>query len=539
MLHARRSAEAGNTARGDLSRLARVPAILAMATRPSAILILCDELVPGLEPFGRRFIQAPICLVTTNLDLATQAPGDVTVACGRLDDRRWLRGLARFHGPSLIVDQRRCSEAERAFAFAVLYPMLARGGVYAVPERTGFRARLPALNPSARLLDQRLAALGEGGRRHGGYRMVGRPDAAPASIRLRPAAEIPAPSAISIDAPPYRRALAELVGAPPRIADFAARFSGSEAVPPGARVYRFRDARVFGFALVQVGDALVEESLINRDRGDYLGALTLTPDGTGSVHHTLPHPRRVSGRTVHLWQLWAENYGHWLIECLPRLHVAARAGLLDGAKVTVHAIPAMETVYRDSLAALGIGADRIVWLTQREVVFAELVYPTPITRQPITKSPLVIDSAREIRQRIGPPPEPLAERIYVSRNRNARRRLVNEAEVIAVLAERGYQTVHPETECFARQVQIFAAARFVIGGMGAALSNLAFAEPGVRCLMLTNQDMLDDFFLDLVGLVRGTYVCIHGSSAAPDLGMQSDYAIPIDILRETLDRHGF
>jgi hypothetical protein len=99
--------------------------------------------------------------------------------------------------------------------------------------------------------------------------------------------------------------------------------------------------------------------------------------------------------------------------------------------------------------------------------------------------------------------------------------------------------VHPEEESFVRQVQIFAAARFVIGGMGAALSNLAFSEPGVRCLMLTNQDMLDDFFLDLAGLVGGSYVSIHGDSVAPDLGMQSDYAIPIAVLRETLDRHGF
>jgi capsular polysaccharide biosynthesis protein len=510
-----------------------------MAIRPSAILVLCDHLDPELEAFGRRFIAAPICLATENPDLSAMAPAGMEVACGRFADRRWLRTLAAVHGPSLIIDQRTGADAARARAFVLLYPALARGGVYAIREPTGLRARLSTFGRIARALRRRLAAAGGPPLHRGGYRIVGKPDGVPRPIRLRHAAEIPAPPAVPVDAPRYRRATAELIGAPPRIAAFAAQFSGSEATPPEARVYRFPDALVFGSALVQVGDALVEESLINRDRAGYLGALTLAPDGTGTVHHTLPRPRRIAGRTVHLWQLWAENYGHWIIECLPRLHVAARAGLLDGARVTVQAIPSMAALYRESLEALGIGADRIVWMTQREVLFEELVYPTPITLQPITKSPLVIDAARELRDRIGPPPEPLPERIYVSRNRNTRRRLVNEAEVVAVLAERGYCTVHPEEESFVRQVQIFAAARFVIGGMGAALSNLAFSEPGVRCLMLTNQDMLDDFFLDLAGLVGGSYVSIHGDSVAPDLGMQSDYAIPIAVLRETLDRHGF
>ncbi|MGU3359734.1 glycosyltransferase family 61 protein [Methylobacterium sp. M6A4_1b] len=510
-----------------------------MATRPSAILVLCDDLDPGLEAFAGRFIHAPICLATGNPNLARAAPAGVTVACGDLEDRRWLRALAVAQGPSLIVDQRAGSDRALAWAFAVLFPVLAEGGVYAIQGQGGPWDRLRIWNRSARALDRRLAAAGGSARRRDGDRIAGKPEAMPRPIRLRPAAEIPAPPAVAIEAPNYRRATAVLVGAAPGIADFAAQFSGSEAVPPEARVYRFREAIVFGIALVQVGDALVAESLINRDRGGYLGALSLDADGTGSVHHTLPRPRRVTGRTVHLWQLWAENYGHWLIECLPRLHVAARAGLLDGARVTVQAIPSMEALYRESLSALGIGADRIVWLTQREVVFEELVYPTPVTVQPITKSPLVIEAARDLRERIGPPPEPLPDRIYVSRNRNARRRLVNEAEVVALLAERGYRTVHPEAESFARQVQIFAAARLVIGGMGAALSNLAFSEPGVRCLMLTNRDMPDDFFLDLAGLVGGSYVSIHGDSVAPELGMQSDYTIPVEILRETLDRHGF
>lgn len=534
-----RSARPEGAARGDISRLATLPAVLAMATRPCAILILCDHLDPGLDAFARRFIYAPICVATGNQSLAQVAPAGVTVACGDLGDRRWLRALAVAHGPSLIVDQRLSSERALAWAFTVLFPVLAQGGVYAIQSHGRRWDRLRAWSRSARALDRRLAAAGGSARRRDGDRIVGKPDAVPRPIRLRPAAEIPAPPAVAIDAPRYHRATGVLIGAESRVADFAVQFSGSEAVPPQARVYRFQEAIVFGIALVQVGDALVEESLINRDRNGYLGALSLGPDGTGTVHHTLPRPRRIAGRTVHLWQLWAENYGHWLIECLPRLHVAARAGLLDGAKVTVQAIPSMEALYRESLLALGIGADRIVWLTQREVVFEELVYPTPVTLQPITKSPLVIDAARDLRERIGPPPEPLPERIYVSRNRNARRRLVNEAEVVALLAERGYRTVHPETESFARQIQLFAAARFVVGGMGAALSNLAFCAPGVRCLMLTNQDMLDDFFLDLAGLVGGSYVSIHGDSIAPELGMQSDYTIPIELLRKTLDRHGF
>lgn len=531
-----RSALGAEATQGDLARLARAPEVVALATEPSAILILCDRVDPDLAAFGARFIQAPICLVTETPGLEAEVPPDVGVHRGPVGDRHWLHGLAAYHGPNLVIDQRADDPYAQARAFAVLRPRLARGGAYALRTRSGLTARLR----SSRALDQRLAATGMVDRRaETGYRIVAAPGASSTPIRVRPASGIAGSHVATVPAPAYRRAEADLVDAPAWIADAVATYAGRTVTPPEARVHRFQDAIVFGYGLVQVGDSLVEESLINRDRSAYLGALTLGPDGEAEVRHTLPRPRRIAGRSVHLWQLWGENYGHWLIECLPRLHVAARAGLLDGARVTVQAMPGMEGLYRDSLAAFGIGPDRIVWLNQREVVFEELIYPSPITRQPIVKSPLVIEAALHLRDRIGPPEEALPERIYVSRNRSGRRRLANEAEVIALLAERGYRVVHPEAEPFARQVRIFAAARFVVGGMGAALANLAFGPDGLRCLMLTNRDMLDDFFLDLAGLKAGRYVSIHGTSLSPELGMQSDYTIDLDTLRETLDRHGF
>ncbi|GJD72206.1 hypothetical protein CFIICLFH_0419 [Methylobacterium goesingense] len=538
------SAPADGRARGDLARLLPTPPVLGLATQPGAMLILCDRIDPDLLNFQAHFVHTAICLVTGNPALADAAPPGITVACGDIGDRRWLRSLAAFHGPNLIIDQRRRGALAQAWALTVLHGALARGGVYAVRARAFPGERRAGPTPLNPILERRFATAGllpaedDPNQRRAGYRLFVKTASGPTPIRVRPAAEIPAPPAVTIAAPTYRRPLAEIVDAPSWIDETVAHYAGLEVTPPEARVYRYRDAVVFGYGIVQIGDAIVDESLINRDRTDFLGALSLQADGTGQVHHTLPGPRRIAGRTVHLWQMWGENYGHWLIECLPRLHIAQRAGLLDGANVTVQASIAMEPIYRQSLAVLGIGPERIVRLNHREVVFEELVYPTPVTRQPFVKSPLVIDAAFDLRDRIGPPPVPLSERIYVSRNRTGRRRLANEDAVIALLRERGYRVVHPETESFARQVQIFAAARLVVGSMGAALSNLAFAPQGVRCLMLTNRDMLDDFFLDLVGLKEGTYVSLHGTSLSPDQGMHSDYTIAIDTLRVVLDRHG-
>ncbi|MCJ2034686.1 glycosyltransferase family 61 protein [Methylobacterium sp. J-068] len=529
-----------------MARFLGVPAVAALLPRPGAILILCDRPDPDLAFFHAHFIQASLCLVTGDPDLESQVPAGIAVACGPVGDRRWLQELAAFHGPNLVIDQRDDAKAdgtpaERALAFVVFHRALARGGVQAlrIPARSRFGGSV------TRALARRLAGAARLPRHapaQNHYRILAKPAAPATPIRILTADDIPdngrTAEAVTIAAPTYRRAEAELIDAPAWIAECVSFYAGRDVVPRPARVHRFREARVFGYGLVQVGDAVVEESLINRDRTHLLGALALAPAGA-QVHHTLPRPRRIPGRTVHLWQMWAENYGHWLIECLPRLHVAARAGLLDGARVAVQAVPGMQALYRETLAVLGIGEDRIVWLTQREVIFEELVYPSPITRQPITKSPLVIDAASDLRDRIGPPAEILPERIYVSRNRSGRRRLVNEEAVIALLTARGYGVVHPETLPFARQVQVFAAARFVVGGMGAALANLAFGPAGLRCLLLTNRDMLDDFFLDLVGLKDGTYVSIHGTSLAPELAMHSDYTIDLDTLRDALDRHGF
>lgn len=73
-------------------------------------------------------------------------------------------------------------------------------------------------------------------------------------------------------------------------------------------------------------------------------------------------------------------------------------------------------------------------------------------------------------------------RIYVSREDTKRRRIENEAEVRAALADHGVEPVLAAKLRFEEQVRLFAEAAVVVGAHGAGLTNILFAPSSLRLL---------------------------------------------------------
>ena len=180
----------------------------------------------------------------------------------------------------------------------------------------------------------------------------------------------------------------------------------------------------------------------------------------------------------------------------------------------------MRSVYKNALAMMGISPDRVLSLPDDQAYrINDVVYPTPLTRQPWVKSPLAIGVLDDLREHadpstIGP------EKLFVSRNTWDLRRLMNEQDVFALLEQYGYVLVHPEQYNFAQQIALFSRARVVVATLGAAVSNIVFAPGGVKLLSLTTEFMCDDFYWDLVSHKDGQYFSLHGKACAPERGMQ-------------------
>ena len=229
-------------------------------------------------------------------------------------------------------------------------------------------------------------------------------------------------------------------------------------------------------------------------------------------------------------QIRDNNYGHWLVEGLPKIDVLAEHFDLKSLKfiVTRHfrtrQSGPMRKIYFESLAASGVAPEQIVEVTREAIEVERLLYPLPLAAHPWVKAPRAIRFLEKLRDKIaagsqGP------KRIYVSRAHAPKRHLLNEAEILPVLQDFDVAVVHPERHTFADQVRLFANAELVIGNYGANLTNAVFAPRGVTMFAVTSEFMNDDFFWDLANLKSGRYFSLHGKAADPNPNPSSDFVI--------------
>lgn len=168
-----------------------------------------------------------------------------------------------------------------------------------------------------------------------------------------------------------------------------------------------------------------------------------------------------------------ENYYHFIVDVLPRLLSVYYSGLLkQGWMVAIS--NDKNDLMGQSTRILNISADNIIWLNKdSDHWFSRAVYITNanINAQIHPLTYLLLDRFK------GKMKAPfLTDRIFVSRSRISRRRLINEEKIIKKLQDRRFCVVHPELMSFQQQIEAFRGAQVVIGVHGSGLTNLLWAE---------------------------------------------------------------
>ena len=176
---------------------------------------------------------------------------------------------------------------------------------------------------------------------------------------------------------------------------------------------------------------------------------------------------------------WSKGYFHWLCDVLPRI-VLASDELQHATLLLPHGFRELEFV-RCSLEALNIS--RIEYLPSDTVVTCpQMFLPKHTAASGDFNEPVVAKLRETFRRhfdlrRSGPD-----HRIYVSRERATKRRVINEQEVRDVLEEYDFEFIHAEDLTFSEQVEKFASARYLIGAHGAGLTNMLFMPDDGRIL---------------------------------------------------------
>lgn len=211
------------------------------------------------------------------------------------------------------------------------------------------------------------------------------------------------------------------------------------------------------------------------------------------------------------------NYGHWMMEMLPKAHlVHSRLPELDVRFLVAHVPGQLNDSMALSLSMLGIDLGRTIVADDTPRRFADLVVVDGLTEHGVYMSPLVLDCIDALARTVVPGN---ADRLFVTRRATGFRRIVDEDALAADAQSRGCTPVEPGALQLPQQIALFKGASRIVGVMGAAMTNIVFAAPGTRVVTLAPAGMPDTFFWFIATLRGLDYTEVRCKQTGPIQGI--------------------
>lgn len=233
-----------------------------------------------------------------------------------------------------------------------------------------------------------------------------------------------------------------------------------------------------------------------------------------------------------LWSHPWMGYYHWIIDVAPKIALLQEkfGRDLGGWKLCY---PRQDTDYeRETLAILGVPDAAVIDTRGYRAVQARKVALTVLPGWYEIQPAAALLRAKLIDQA----GDGAGERIYVSRK--GRRRCVNEAEVFALLAARGFAFVEDKPRSVSEQIGIFRNARVIVAPHGAALTNLLWCEEGTQVIELFGDTYQPPYYRNLSAFRSLDYHKVAANT--PDDGhwseVNADIIADVGALESLLDR---
>ena len=199
------------------------------------------------------------------------------------------------------------------------------------------------------------------------------------------------------------------------------------------------------------------------------------------------------------------GYFHWMLESLPRILIA---------KAQLPAFTLLlpdnftDDFYQDSLALLGLD------IAQAQPLHPRTVYQVPnlgLTCLPDSMGSFTPSIVANLKQALltspalkpASRPLPQAERLYISRKKAPRRKIVNEPAVEQMLARHGFESICFEDYTLHEQIIICSTCRFFISIHGAGLSNILFMPAGSTVIELRKYDANKNYTYERLAIALG------------------------------------
>lgn len=125
------------------------------------------------------------------------------------------------------------------------------------------------------------------------------------------------------------------------------------------------------------------------------------------------------------------------------------------------------------------------------------------------------------------------KRIFLTR-KSTKKRHYNEFEVWGILKEYGFEVVAPETYTFCEQMALFNNADYIVGGSGAAFTNLLFCHSGCKVICFRSIRNYSPIFSTIANIVGVKMRYLAGISDST-VDLHADYIVSTDKLKKMID----
>ncbi|QNH61471.1 glycosyltransferase family 61 protein [Hymenobacter sediminicola] len=225
-------------------------------------------------------------------------------------------------------------------------------------------------------------------------------------------------------------------------------------------------------------------------------------------------PELESGPVGLAFDSWSGNYFHWIAEVLPRLALLRK---LQPDCLVLLPGPNPPEYIKQTVQALG-------FTHTYSIALGELVHVSDLWMpvRPGRHGYMVPSLVREVREAVMQhfesgldPKKKATRRIYVSRNRQQWRHLVNEPAVLNVLERYGFETVYFEEMSFAEQVRTMYEAAIFIGIHGANMTNVLFMTPGTHAIEMLSETYINPSYLSMASSIGVHYSLVPSKLGSP------------------------
>jgi len=173
--------------------------------------------------------------------------------------------------------------------------------------------------------------------------------------------------------------------------------------------------------------------------------------------------------------VWSDQYFHWVTEFFPKIwSLIAYMGETDDRDVFILLQKDPPFFVTEMLDLINLP---VRYYFEETVYQAETSILVTTNRHNGITNPGCVEWVRNTFRGIVPPVLGGAKKIWVSRRNNQRaRRVVNEDELLPVLADRGFSVIAPDEWSVAEQIAMFQAAHVIVGPHGGGLTNMIYAD---------------------------------------------------------------